>query len=114
MKPPAAIPGELVRVVLSQRSGRLDQKDTVTRPARADQDYSVRAACAAATPGTTISYEVRSGKVGAPDDALASGGVTCDGQVMVNGVGHLPAEAIVVYLRGVQADVASAYAVIAP
>ncbi|WP_412743703.1 hypothetical protein [Krasilnikovia sp. MM14-A1004] len=87
---------------------------TVRRNARAGQEYWVQAACTSATPGKSLSLEVRSAKPGASDDALATAEIRCDSTPTVNGIGDLPAEPIVLDLRGDQSDVPSAYAVIEP
>ncbi len=74
----------------------------------------MEAACTSTTPGRTLIVEVRSGKPGAADDALVTAEIACDATVTVNGLGNLPAEPIVVGLRGDPSDVPSAYALIAP
>jgi hypothetical protein len=111
--PPAA-PGELSRRVLSAKDGHPDNVTILRRSPRAGQEYWLHAACTSATPGKTLSAEVRSGEPGATDDAMTTIEIACDGTVAVNGLGTLPAESIVVYLQGDQSDVLSGYAVIAP
>ncbi|PWK40470.1 hypothetical protein BC793_11978 [Actinoplanes xinjiangensis] len=74
----------------------------------------MQAACTSATPGKTLSVEVRSGEPGASDEAIATAEIPCDATVTVNGLGGLPAEPIIVDLRGNQSDVLSAYAIVAP
>ncbi|MEU7905329.1 hypothetical protein [Actinoplanes sp. NPDC049118] len=100
--------------MLTQKDGRPAAETTLRRDARAGQQYWVHAACTSATPGKTLSVEVRSGRPGASDDAFAAAEIPCDGTVTVNGLGNLPAEQSVVYLQGDQSDVLSAYAIIAP
>jgi hypothetical protein len=112
--PPPASAGELSRRVLTQKDGHHASQTTLRRNARAGQQYWVHAACISATSGKTLSVEVRSGRPGASDDAIADVEIPCDGTVTVNGLGTLPAEQIVVYLRGDQSDVPSGYAIIAP
>lgn len=114
LTPPPEVAGELSRVVLSREDGHPSNNAVIHRSARAGQDYWVHAACTSTTPGKTLSLEVRSGEPGAPDEAMATAEIPCDGNVTVNGLGRLPAETIVVYLRGDQSDLPSAYALIAP
>ncbi len=45
---------------------------------------------------------------------MATAEISCDSTVTVNGLGNLPAEPIVIDLRGDQSHVPSAYAIIAP
>ncbi|HWS34399.1 MAG TPA: hypothetical protein VN408_16860 [Actinoplanes sp.] len=114
LQPPAVVPGELSRRVVSRKDGHLDSKSTLHRSARKGHEYGIQAACTSTTSGTALSVEVRSGKPGAADVALATGTIPCDGTVTVNGVGTLPAEPILVYLHGDQSGVPSAYAILAP
>lgn len=114
LTPPPAVAGELSRTVIGINDGHPDTVTTVLRNARAGQEYRVEAACSSAVPGRMMSFEVRSGKPGASTDALVSAAIGCDGTPALDDVGELPAEPIVVDLRGDQPDVVSGYAVIAP
>lgn len=114
LKAPPTVAGELSRRVLAHQDGRADNVATVRREARAGQEYWIHAACTSTTPGKALSVELTSGEPGASDDVLAATEVACDGTVTVNGLGHLPAEPIVVHLRGDESDVLSGYAIVAP
>jgi len=115
LEPPPTVAGELSRRVLSSEDGQPVGATTVSGDARPGQEYDVRAACTSATPGKTLSVEVRSAKPGASDAALAAFGIPCDGTVTVNGIGdRLPAEPVGIYLLGDRSEVVSAYAIVAP
>ena len=106
--------GELSRLVFTDKSGHPDSEMTVRRSARAGREYWLHAACTSAAAGRTPSVELRSGRPGASDDALAAVDIPCDGAATVNGLGTLPAEPVMVGLRGAVSGVSSAYAVVAP
>lgn len=114
VKPPRIVAGELSRRVFTRKDGHPSAKITVHRDASGGQEYGIQAACTSATAGKTLSVEVRSGRPGASDEPIATDEIPCDGTVAVNGLGTLPAEAIVAALRGDHADVSSAYVIVAP
>ncbi|GAA1582699.1 hypothetical protein [Actinoplanes couchii] len=114
LEAPPVVPGELSRRVVTVKDGHSDNKTILHRDAKSGTEYGVQAACTSATPGTTLSVEVRRSKPGADAEPLSSGTIPCDGRVTLNGFGSLPAESIVVDLSGDRSGVTSAYAVLAP
>jgi hypothetical protein len=100
--------------VVTQKDGHPDSQSILRRSADAGSEYGMQAACTSATPGKTLSVEVRSGEPGTSDEAIATAEIPCDATVTVNGLGGLPAAPIIVDLRGNQSDVLSAYAIVAP
>ena len=67
-----------------------------------------------ATPGKTLSVEVRSSEPGATAEARTTVEIPCDGTVTVAGPTELPAQSFAVHTVGDHADVSSGYAVLAP
>ncbi|BEL04498.1 hypothetical protein Q0Z83_026890 [Actinoplanes sichuanensis] len=98
----------------AHKDGHPDNVTTISGLARAGREYRVHAACLSTTPGKVLSVEVRSGKPGASDQVLAAADVPCDGTVAVDSLSNLPAEPLIIDLQGGQADVSSAYALVAP
>lgn len=110
---PPVLTGELTRRVLAGGEDRTDFRAV----ARTDTLYGVRVVCTSATPGRTLTYEVRSttGK----DGLVAGSTAQCDsgGGLLLMDAMYLPAERFEVHFDGGAAglgDITFAYAVIAP